>query len=353
MTADRTGAMWRARLLKCLSMVAMMFALFSAPTAHAGTITCNATSIPAFTPVVGANSFGRDAPVGSTTPAYATSFGFHCPGDPCCDRDIYIILAATPAALVAGYNDVYPTNVPGIGVRYTVSNGAGTSCTGLPLTVQSGSRQVICHQIFAAASPGYDYTLNVAAQFVKTGTIAPGALTTIPALSITNAINNQSGSYLWGNAFTGAASGSFNSVACSVTQTAVQVTMPQAKTKDLATPGATTGTTPFALSLNCDAGVQVAMTLTDATTPANRSSTLSLTSDSTAKGVGYQIAFNGTPVAYGADSAVAGNANQIMVTSSPTTGGTMAVPLSASYVSTGPVNPGTANARATFTMSYQ
>lgn len=354
MTADRTGAMWRARLLKCLSVVAMLFALLSAPVARATAITCNATSIPAYAPAVGANSFGRDAPVGSTTPNYSTSFSFHCPGDPCCDRDIYISLAASPATLIAGYNDVYPTNVPGIGVRYTVSNGGGTSCSGLPspYTVQNGTRLVVCHQLTAAASPGYDYKLNFTAQFIKTGTIAPGALTTVPALSITNSLNNQAGNYLWGNAFTGMASGSFNNIACSVTQTAVQVKMPQAQTKDLATTGATTGATPIALSLICDAGVQVAITLTDATTPANRSNTLSLTPDSTASGVAYQIAFNGTPVFYGADSAAAGNLNQW--SAGVSTAGAFSIPLSVQYVRTsGTLVPGTVRGLATFTMSYQ
>jgi type 1 fimbria pilin len=131
------------------------------------------------------------------------------------------------------------------------------------------------------------------------------------------------------------------------------VNMPKAKMKDLGAVGATTGSTPFNLALNCDPGVNVAVTLTDATTPSNRSSTLTLTADSSASGVGYQISYANVPVLFGADSAAVGNANQISVSSSPTAGGVFTVPLTASYIRTGTVVPGSANARATFTMSYQ
>jgi type 1 fimbria pilin len=107
------------------------------------------------------------------------------------------------------------------------------------------------------------------------------------------------------------------------------------------------------ISLNCDRGVRVALTLTDVTTPANRSTTLTLTPDSTAKGVGYQISFGGVPVAYGADTAAAGNQNQIFVSSMPTIARPLSVLMSVSYVRTGAVVPGSANASVTFNMSYQ
>lgn len=336
-----------------LKLAVLVFAVTVTSGAHAGVISCNVTGQTSNPPAVGVATFGRDAPVGSTTPAYSNTLSFHCPGDPCCDRDIYLYFNAAPTTLVPGYNDVYPTNVSGVGVRFTISNGASTTCNSLPVTVPNAYRQVICHQIWANATPGYDFNVTISAQFVKTGAVAPGALTTIPSLSITNAINNQSGSFPWGNAFTGTASGNFASIACSVTQSAVQVTMPQAKTKDLASVGATTGSTPFSLSLNCDPGVRVAVTVTDATIPSNRSNTLSLTADSTAKGIGYQLSYADTPILYGPDSSIAGNTNQISVSSSPTSGGVYSVPLKASYIRTGNINPGTANAKATFTMSYQ
>ncbi|NIE64482.1 fimbrial protein [Burkholderia sp. Ax-1719] len=343
---------WHRSILLLLSFVVALSALFGAPKAHAGTISCDVTSLSSYTPVIGANSFGRDAPIGSTTASYPTSFSFNCPGDPCCDRDIFVAFAPQPSTLISGYKNVYQTNVPGIGVQYTITNGAGTSCNGLPLAVSKTSTQVTCHQLVAAASPGYNYMLTVAVQFIKTGAISPGALTTIPALSVTNYINNQSGTYPWGNLYSGSASGSFSSIACSVKQSAIQVTLPQARTKDLGSVGATTGATPFALALDCDPGVNVAVTLTDASNPANRSTTLGAAPGSTAGGVALQIVNGATAVAYGPDSAVAGNVNQW--SAGRTAGGAYDVPLSAQYVRTSAaLTPGTINGVATFTMSYQ
>jgi type 1 fimbria pilin len=352
MKTDSPRMTWQRPLLLLLSFVIVLAALFNAPKAHATVISCKTTSFASYTPVVGANSFGRDAPVGSTTASYPTSFSFNCQGDPCCDRDIFVAFAPTPSALVSGYNNVYQTNVAGIGVRYTISNGPGTSCNSMPATISNSSYQVTCHQLVAAASPGYNYTLTVSAQFIKTGAISPGALTTIPALAITNYMNNQAGTNSWGNLFSGSASGSFNSIACSVKQSAIQVTLPQANTRSLTTVGATAGTTPFALALDCDAGVNVAVTLTDASNPSNTSTTLGLAPGSTSGGVALQIVNGTTPVAYGPDSATAGNVNQW--SAGKATGGAFNVPLAAQYVRTAAaLNPGTVNGVATFTMSYQ
>ncbi|SFQ70973.1 Fimbrial protein [Pseudomonas sp. NFPP07] len=96
------------------------------------------------------------------------------------------------------------------------------------------------------------------------------------------------------------------------------------------------------------------VTLTDAVSPGNSSSNLSLVpGPTTASGVSVQILRgDGTPVSYGPDSAETGNPNQwqvgefgnVMVT----------IPLKARYIQTATsVRPGSANAAATFTMSYQ
>ncbi|EIP8262054.1 fimbrial protein, partial [Escherichia coli] len=66
------------------------------------------------------------------------------------------------------------------------------------------------------------------------------------------------------------------------------------------------------LRLQCDAGVTVWATLTDATTPSNRSDILTLTGSSTATGVGLRIYKNtdSRPLKFGPDSPVKGNENQ-------------------------------------------
>ncbi|WP_155720471.1 fimbrial protein [Burkholderia anthina] len=79
--------------------------------------------------------------------------------------------------------------------------------------------------------------------------------------------------------------------------------------------GATVGSCPFAISLSRSgrrAGTvtNAYMTLTDATMPSNTSTTLSLTPQSTASGIGVQIMRGDALVAFGPDSAAVGNANQ-------------------------------------------
>ncbi|KVH63801.1 adhesin [Burkholderia sp. MSMB1072] len=95
-------------------------------------------------------------------------------------------------------------------------------------------------------------------------------------------------------------------------------------------------------------------TLTDASNPANVSNMLSLGPDSTASGVSIQVLHgdNDKLISYGPDSSQAGNPNQWFVGEFGNVDVT--IPLKARYVQTASdVKAGTANGRATFTMSYQ
>ncbi len=119
------------------------------------------------------------------------------------------------------------------------------------------------------------------------------------------------------------------------------------------------GGTPqsFDIKLNCSGGdagtsTRVYITLTDASDFGNTSDMLSLTPASTAKGVKLEVSNGSGPVKYGPDSSAPNNTNQWFVTQTPN--GTVTIPLSARYIQTEtPVLGGTANATATFTMSYQ
>jgi len=118
-------------------------------------------------------------------------------------------------------------------------------------------------------------------------------------------------------------------------------------------------TPPFPIDLACSGGdpgtsVKVYATLTDNTNPGNTSQVLSLTSDSTAQGVGIQVLKNGTVLGYGPDASTPGNTNQWEAGVVNVGTNNFRIPLQARYVQTGPnVTPGIANGRATFTMSYQ
>ncbi|WP_430749398.1 fimbrial protein [Comamonas thiooxydans] len=116
-------------------------------------------------------------------------------------------------------------------------------------------------------------------------------------------------------------------------------------------------TKDFNLRLQCSGGdanttTRMFIVFSDSTTPSNRSSTLSLSSDSEAKNVGIEILReNGELVRYGPES---GAENQWMVGEFGNV--PVDIKLRARYVGTSmSLKPtvGTANALATFTISYK
>jgi type 1 fimbria pilin len=121
--------------------------------------------------------------------------------------------------------------------------------------------------------------------------------------------------------------------------------------------GSVSSSRKFNIALRCAGGgtgavTNVHTTLTDQTSPANTSDTLSLSPGSTASGVGIQVINGASVVKYGPDSKAVGNTNQWKA--GATGNGVLNIPLAARYIQTGSVvSAGTANARATFTMSYQ
>ncbi|QKH36379.1 fimbrial protein [Achromobacter pestifer] len=123
--------------------------------------------------------------------------------------------------------------------------------------------------------------------------------------------------------------------------------------------GSTSPARPVNIDLKCNGGdpgmsAEAHVTLTDATNTGNRSNVLTLSPDSQAKGVGIEVLKGDTVLAYGPDSNATGNLNQWHAGTISTGMSTFSIPLTARYVQTDPVvTPGSANGRATFTMSYQ
>lgn len=146
---------------------------------------------------------------------------------------------------------------------------------------------------------------------------------------------------------------------CKVTTPQVTVPMVDTVTAAFKGPGTTTLPRPFDLSLICSGGVKGSstkafVTLTDVTAPGNTSTTLSLTKDSTATGIGIQVLKDNVLLGFGPDSAAVGNVNQWYAGTVAEGQAQLKIPLSARYIQIAEkVTPGSANARATFTMSYQ
>ncbi|HEX7935944.1 MAG TPA: fimbrial protein [Paraburkholderia sp.] len=255
---------------------------------------------------------------------------------------------ASPAP---GFTDVYPTNVPGVGVRYTFNS---AQCNATNVVMTNGSAQVGCYFSGPSGGPYVAANITVTSTLVVTSPIASGTstLSSAPAVSITFTSDDQTGSWVKSPLFTGAATGTLVHATCSVNQSNVSVILPTADTRAFsAGVGAVAAPQPFQLSLTCAPGSKVSITLTDNVDPTNRSNTLKLSADSTAQGVGIQVLNGAGPVSFGPDSAAPGNANQWLIGDSPA--GALIVPVQARYVRTGAVTPGSVKALATFTMSYQ
>lgn len=243
----------------------------------------------------------------------------------------------------ADTSGIYPTNIPGIGIRiYVWANQAYYDTPTSPALIPNswsfyytingayGTGYLQLQVDLVATGPiGSGNTLSYGVAPWMTVTSSDGQGLTLANLNVTAAISHRS---------------------CSVTTSSVTVNLPTAFVGNLNT--GSTGATPFNLGLNCAAGTKVNVTLTDASDISNTSTILSAAPGSTSGGIGLQILSGSTPVAYGPDSATVGNTNQWLAGTA--TGGPTNIPLTVQYVRTsGELSAGAIKGLATFTMSYQ
>ncbi|EDT42058.1 Fimbrial protein [Burkholderia ambifaria MEX-5] len=246
-----------------------------------------------------------------------------------------------------GVTDVYATNVPGIGIRL-FSNFSETGLAPYPVTL-TGSRN----------ATEWIYGVAFIVQVIKTGNFGLGTVSGLVGGMKVDAFNQQVFYFYLRTPIVIQP----RAPTCSVKTKAINVNLDTVLASQLASVGKTSPEKKMDdIVLTCAGATQIAgtmgktdmyITLTDVTNPGNRSSTLSLTRDSTATGVGIQILRGGnTLVSYGPDSKEAGNQNQWFV--GTYSNATVSIPLKARYIATdAKVGPGTANGAATFTMSYQ
>ena len=237
----------------------------------------------------------------------------------------------------------YPTSVPGVGIRLKYLTGSMNNGAWFPWSYTS------------TWTGGYIQTHTIFVEFIKTGPITvAGSLSGVFSTWNTNLADNPVwGQYAW------AAPVVFNVAVptCAVTTHDIAVSMGSVAATSFGGAGSVSDSKPFNISLQCSGGVinsytNVYTTLTDVTNPGNVSDTLSLNASSSATGLGVQVLRGTTVIRYGPDSSVAGNPNQWFAGAAQN--GAFNIPLTARYIKTAAtVTPGTANASATFTMSYQ
>lgn len=277
-------------------------------------------------------SIGRDLAVGTNLASVSGNAGIATSGVDCTiQKDVTV-----DGTLVPGYTNVYESGVPGLGVRFFITSNFSGGWAEAPLS-QSFSR------------PDGRAVHYTKAELVVTGPVSSGVTSNLPSMKI-----NFSGSCFptvtATQSLTGSTTVSANT--CRLLTHALFFPLPNALTSELASEGDSTGDTLVPMGLDCQPGIKVFITMSDAVDPGNRSTDLTLAPGSTAAGVSIEILNGADPIAFGPDSQAAGTLNQWSAGTSA--GGLMQVPLSARYVRTaGALVPGSVYAKATFTLSYQ
>lgn len=295
----------------------------------------------------GPYSVPRDAAVGSqvaSAVAAATASGITC---------ALIETATVNGTEISAGSGIYQTSVSGIGVSFFIVNGSVQTL----ITASAGG-----YTSGTISAPGNGALPGLQANLVVTGQVVSGySLTSLPNVTVTF---TPTGSCPWttGIANTLSATASNSAVVpvtCTVTTPSVSVNLPTVSLSALSAVGATAGNTRFPIGLSCAAGAVVYITLTDATTPANTSSLLTLASNSTAQGIKLRILNSTGPIAFGPDSASEGTTHQWLLGSSNSVNG---IPLTVQYYrddtdtsgsAAAVLSAGSVHAQATFTMSYQ
>jgi len=313
--------------------------------AEAQTVTFSPPTL-SFSPA-GPYSVPRDAGVGSEL---ATAVATATAGEVGCDL---IETATVNGTEVSAGSGVYQTSVSGVGVKFFVVDGGSET---LITSTGGGYTSVMI------AAPGDGPLPGILARLVVTGQVVSGySLTSLPDVTVTFTPTGACG---WSTGIantlpTTAANAAVVPITCLVTTPSINVNLPAVSLESLNAVGKTAGDTRFPIGLSCAPGANVFITLTDATTPANVSSLLTLAPASTAQGIKLRI-LNGTgPVNFGPDSAEAGTAHQWLLGTSESVNG---VPLTVQYyrddMDASATNPatlaaGSISAQATFTLSYQ
>ncbi|WP_271409780.1 fimbrial protein [Pseudomonas sp. Q1-7] len=240
-------------------------------------------------------------------------------------------------------NNVYPTGIAGVGMRIIDSD----SKTPWPYKASSS-------WLSTSWKPDYKPTI----QLVRTGEIT--AHGTLSGAFGRYTANTASGDLLVEYRFASPVSVLPSVPTCEVGTTKIDVPMGRVvSSTTFSGVGSTSPTQQFEIALRCSGGdpqtaSRAFVTLTDAASPGNTSNRLSLSGDSTAKGIAIQILKDSTVLSYGPDSSAAGNTNQWSAGTINQGQAGFRIPLEARYVQTEPeITAGSANASATFTMSYQ
>lgn len=270
-----------------------------------------------------------------------------CTGDTTADRDVYWTMVVNSSP-VAGYTDVYPTNLPGIGVRYDFALNSGSFC---PINfndhIANSKRTYTCHLL---QNTSQAFSLGASLEFVKIKpNLSSGVVTSIPTVTSYYELNGQSGQGYLNTVWAGSGSFVVTVMACSITTPNVTVALDPVLDSSFSGINSTKGAKNFTIGLQCDAGARINASVSfTKNTDTSNSSVIKLSgagNPGVATGVGIQLLYGGT--------LLRNNTNVVLKTS---TGGQEfpAGSFTARYFQTkSTVTPGDANASATLNLTYQ
>ncbi len=292
----------------------------------------------------------RDLPVGAMIGSVLTSDmagRFSCsdaPAPALTYQEFGIKSHGKNVTIIDGRN-IYSTGIAGIG--YAFGGLSGNNCAGTSGWVDSvwgPNVQQLCKSSGLLASQ--PMTGQALVQFYKTAQTTGSGSVGAQLIGSFILRNNQS-AWMWPEAYINLGALTVTTVACSVTNSALSVTMGTVQKR--AFRGAGTGpgdsfTRTLTIPLNCNAGTRVNVQI-DGSVQDAANGVLNLTGGTgSATGVGIQLLYNNVPLTL----------QKPINTGSADTAGTFSIPLQARYYQTGSdITPGTANATATFTITYQ
>ncbi|MRS90357.1 fimbrial protein [Enterobacteriaceae bacterium RIT714] len=287
----------------------------------------------------------RDMPIGQSTQAfsgYGSTYNLICSASDAKEHDVYfkITIDATP---VDGYTDVYPTNMPAMGVRFNFRTGAGFCGIKLTDKIENSSRVYTCH---LSGSSQDEIQSSVELVRIADDDIE-GMIQKIPAVKTSYHIDSNGTETPLNNIWSGQANLSISLNSCSLAAHSIAIPLGDVSDSSFTGVGSTSGAKAFSLKLSCNMGLNVHVAL-DGKQNADTSDTsvLALTEageDGTAGGIGVQILFNDTPLKLSED---------ILVGTTDTFNETYN--FMAQYIQTKPtIDGGTADTTATFNVTYQ
>jgi len=289
--------------------------------------------------VSGTYTVPRDMPVGTVIYSYPTQTPVGVTVLSCTETTgTYYVGSTTPphGPQEATYK-TYPTNIPGIGVRFMNPNN-GSFYPQTSSYTQNGW--------WSAISATHEYVL----QFVKVAPVTgSGIVQAADITAFTGQLNSNSGLWTYLN-WIPAGSVQFINGTCITPDVAVD--LGQHPKTEFTGVNAKTALVPFTIKLNsCPAGMtSIKYRIDPATTvqiPAQ--SVVALDATSTATGVGIQL-LDGA----GAVHPLGSGTDRLFSGYNPATGGDYTIPLQARYYQTSTsVTSGHANTTMTFTMTYQ